>query len=177
MRRVCFSAAMSLDGYIAGPKQEIDWIVTDPDRDFAASTARFDTALIGRKTFDFMRRHGSTTIPSLQLYVISRTLSQSECRDATVSGESEATVRSLKARPGKDIWLFGGGELFRSLLGAGLVDTVELAVIPVLLGGGLPLLPPPGSGARLRLLQHRIYPKTGTVFLEYAVNNSKPVTS
>ena len=71
------------------------------------------------------------------------------------------------------MWLFGGGELFRSLLDLGLVDTIEVGVIPVILGGGIPLLPPPASRARLTLTNHRAYPKTGTVSLEYAVKRAE----
>jgi dihydrofolate reductase len=85
-----------------------------------------------------------------------------------VSSNPKATIDELKVADGKDIWLFGGGELFRSLLALRLVDSVELAVIPVLLGDGLPLLPHPSAQAKLRLTNHRIYPKTGTVSLEYA---------
>src|SRR5437763_435737 len=50
MRRICFSVAMSLDGYIAGPNGEYDWIIMDPDIDFAEMMNRFDTILIGRHT-------------------------------------------------------------------------------------------------------------------------------
>ena len=78
-------------------------------------------------------------------------------------------MRRLREEPGKDIWLFGGGGLFRSLLDAGLVDAVELGVIPVLLGGGIPLLPSPAARASLTLVTQRSYPKTGTVWLEYSV--------
>jgi len=80
------------------------------------------------------------------------------------------TVSDLKAQPGKDIWLFGGGALFRSLLELGLVDAVGVAIIPVLLGGGVPLLPETHERAGLRLVEHQIYEKTGTVTLEYAVS-------
>lgn len=73
----------------------------------------------------------------------------------------------MEARVRRVRWLFGGGELFRSLLELRLVDSVELAVIPVLLGGGLPLLPRAGNKAKLRLVNHRVYPKTGTVALHY----------
>ena len=76
----------------------------------------------------------------------------------------------LKAGSGKDIWLFGGGGLFRSLLELRLVDSVELAVIPVLLGSGLPFLPHLATQATLALKNHRVYPKTGTVSLEYALS-------
>ena len=79
-------------------------------------------------------------------------------------------MADLRRKPGKDIALFGGGELFRSLLAAGLVDELHFNVIPVLLGGGVPMLPPPAGRARLRLKQHRIYEKSGTIGLEYAVD-------
>ena len=85
-----------------------------------------------------------------------------------VAEGAEETVAALSAEPGKDIWLFGGGSLFRSLLDAGLVDTVEVAVMPVLLGEGIPLLPPPARQTKLKLTGHKVY-KTGIVSLEYSV--------
>ena len=87
----------------------------------------------------------------------------------TVERDPAETLASLKKEPGKDIWLFGGGVLFRSLLDLGLVDAVEVAIIPVLLGRGVPLLPPRSGRTTLALKSHRIYPKTGTVSLQYAV--------
>jgi len=75
---------------------------------------------------------------------------------------------ALKQSAGKDIWLFGGGVLFRSLVAAGLVDTVEVAIIPVLLGDGIALLPDPAKRVHLELTSHKVYP-TGILGLEYAV--------
>jgi dihydrofolate reductase len=75
----------------------------------------------------------------------------------------------LRAGPGKDIWLFGGGTLFRSLLDLGLVDTIEVGVIPVLLGGGIPLLPTRSQRTALRLVSSKTYKATGTLALEYVV--------
>ena len=86
-----------------------------------------------------------------------------------MSGDLAARVAALKAQPGKDIWLFGGGELFRNCLALGLVDTVEIAVVPMLLGGGLPLLPAPATRAPLTLTRQQHYPKSGILLLEYAV--------
>ena len=101
---------------------------------------------------------------------LSRTLSQADCPGVTVVSDNlERTVATLKEKPGKDIWLFGGGSLFRSLLDLELVDSVEVAIIPVLLGGGVPLLPDPASRDQLKLSKHKVYPKSGTVALEYAV--------
>src|SRR4051812_26031769 len=172
MRRVIYGCAMSLDGYIAGPNGEYDWIVMDPDIDFAAMTARFDTFLIGRKTFEAMVRMGSdaNSTPGIQNIVFSRTLNPSEHPHVTVSANAARLVGELRAKPGKEIALFGGGELFRSLLAAGLVDGVEGSLIPVLLGGGIPLLPSPAARATLRLRKQRLYEKTGTVGLEYDIN-------
>jgi len=170
MRRVRYSVAMSLDGFIAGPKGEIDWIVMDPDIDFGALFEGFDTMLLGRKTYDASRQQGrGGGMPGMKAYVFSRTLRQSDCPDVTVSATPQETVAALKADCGKDIWLFGGGSLFRSLLDLRLVDTVEVAIIPVLLGSGLPLLPPPTQRATLRLTNHRVYEKTGTTTLAYGV--------
>ena len=86
----------------------------------------------------------------------------------TVASEPEEVLAVIRAEPGKDIWLFGGGELFASLLESGLVDTVEVAVIPVLLGGGIPLLPAATRPTSLKLTGHHVY-STGIVMLEYAV--------
>jgi dihydrofolate reductase len=169
MRNVVYSAAMSLDGYIAGPKGESDWILIDPELDFGAMFARFDTILLGRKTYETTRSGGGGGMPGVRSYVFSRTLQQADARGVTVSNDPMQTITALKAQPGKDIWLFGGGVLFRSLLELGLVDTVGVAIIPVLLGGGVPLLPDTPKRVGLRLIGHQVYEKTGTVTLEYAV--------
>jgi dihydrofolate reductase len=169
MRKVIYGGAMSLDGYIAGPNGEYDWIVMDPAMDFAEFSTRFDTYLIGRKTFEAMRGMGGTSVPGIQNIVFSRTLKQSDHPSVTISADAESVVAELRTRPGKDIALFGGGELFRSLLAAGLVDSIGVSVIPVLLGGGVPLLPPPATRATLRLTKQRLYEKTGTIGLEYDI--------
>ncbi len=175
MRRVRYSVAMSLDGYIAGPNGEADWILMDPDIDFDALFKEFDTILMGRKTYDFTRQQGGGGggMPGIQVYVASRTLRQDDCPGVTVTAGPKETLAALKKAPGKDIWLFGGGSLFRSLLDLGLVDSVEVAVIPVLLGDGVPLLPHPAQSAKLKLTKHRVYEKTGTVSLEYAILSRK----
>jgi len=171
MRRVIYGGAMSLDGYIAGPNGEYDWIVMDPEIDFAALAARFDTYLIGRKTFDMMQRlkDQAPPTPAIRQIVFSRTLRPGDFPDVTIEPAAEPVVARLREEAGKEIAVFGGGELFRSLLAAGLVDAIEVSVIPVLLGGGIPFLPPPSERAALTLRKHRVYAKTGTIGLEYDI--------
>lgn len=168
MSRIRYQVAMSLDGYIAGPKGEADWIVSDPEIDFSALFAQFDTFLMGRRTYAAMAGAGGPGLKG-KAFVFSRSLRPEEHRKVTVVPDvSATTVEPIRAQARKDIWLFGGGDLFRSFLAAGLVDTVEVAIIPVLLGSGLQLLPSPAREAKLNLTGHRIY-ASGIVLLEYAI--------
>jgi dihydrofolate reductase len=171
MRRVRYVVAMSLDGYIAGPNGEADWIIMDPDIDFRALFEEFDTFLLGRRTFEAIGGAAGGGRQGAQTIVFSRTLRQEDCPNLTIVSERlEQALAELRSKPGKDIWLFGGGLLFRSFLEARLVDAVEVSVIPILLGEGIPLLPPKPSSERfkLRLASTRTF-KTGIVSLEYAV--------
>lgn len=173
MPRIRYHVAASLDGYIAGPGGEFDWIVHEPAIDFKALFAEFDTFIVGRRTFELMLRPDAPPRPpGTRTFVFSRTLPDTvPVPTASVVREvTPATVAPIKERAQKDIWLFGGGELFRSFLEAGLVDTVEIAVIPILLGRGLPFLPQTSTRARLLLSNHRIYP-SGIVYLEYACHS------
>src|ERR1041384_6654772 len=98
MRKVVYGGAMSLDGFIAGPHGEYDWIVMDPDIDFAAMSARFDTFLIGRKTFEAMLRMGNgvKTVAGIQNIVFSRPLQASEYPHITVHADAERVVAELR---------------------------------------------------------------------------------
>jgi dihydrofolate reductase len=132
MREIVYSVAMSLDGYVAGPNGEADWIVMDPEIDFGALFARFDTVLMGRRTFEAIQAQGGgPAMPGVQSVVVSRTLSPEDHPGVTViGGDLGPALSRLRAAPGKDIWLFGGRSLFRSLLDLGLVDRVEVGSFP-----------------------------------------------
>lgn len=171
MRRLVYSVAASLDGFIAGPQGEYDWIVQDPAFDFAALWERFDTLLMGRRTYevaikrlDFLHSMGK------KIVVVSTTLEPAMHSGATILAENiPDAVAKLKAEPGKDVWLMGGGALFRGLLDAGLVDAVEVAVSPVLLGSGVPIVPV-GVRHSLHLVESKQLP-SGIVTLSYTARN------
>ena len=169
-RRLRYHVAMSLDGFIAGPNGEFDWIVGDPAIDFGALYKEFDTIVMGRKTYEVMTAQGGDgSIPGIEVVVFSRTLeATSRPGLRIVNDDPRKVVTELKAKRGRDIWLFGGGALFRALLDAKLVDTVEPAVVPVLLGQGIPLLPP-GASTKLVLSDQKILPRSGMVVLAYSI--------
>ena len=171
-KQLRYQVAVSLDGFITDAAGEADWIVHDPGIDFGALYREFDTAIMGRKTYEYGKAHGATgAIPGMDVTVFSRTLPPSAGKGVRiVNDDPRDVVPALKAQSGRDIWLFGGGELFRSLLDAGLVDSVELAVMPVLLGSGTPVLPP-GASAKLILGDTKTLP-SGIVVLSYAVAGS-----
>ncbi len=169
-RRVRYQVAVSLDGFIAGTHGEHDWIVMDPAIDFAALFSEFDTAIMGRKTYEVLTAQGGHgELPGLEVVVFSRTLPPATHPGVRILNDDPGeVVPALKAKEGRDIWLYGGSELFRALLDAGLVDTVELAVVPVLLGSGIPLMPP-GAATKLTLADQKTLPASGIVALAYSI--------
>jgi dihydrofolate reductase len=173
MRRLRYCVASSLDGFIAGPKGEYDWIIHTSDIDFVKIYRQYDTLLMGRLSYDAMRSKGmSPKGMGMKSYVVSTTLKPADHPDVTIiSSDVPEAVAALKANPGskpnKDIWLSGGGALFRCLLDAGAVDAVEVAVYPVLLGGGVRLVPE-GRRAMLRLEECKPLP-SGILMLKYSV--------
>lgn len=172
MRKIRYQVACSLDGYIADTTGTTDWIVKEPEIDFGALFDQFDTLLMGRDTYQELAKDADG-FWGKKVWVFSRTLRQEDHPQVTiVSDDAQARLEHLRSLPGKDIWLFGGGKLFQSLLALGCVDSVEPAIIPVILGAGTPLLPSPAIKRELRLTSHRVYP-SGIVWLEYAVQPSK----
>lgn len=175
MRDLVYSVASSLDGYIAGPNGEFDWIIHDPTIDFAEIFRQFDTAIMGRVCYEEMLRLGrSPKELGMKIYVASTTLNPAKHADVTiVSSDFAHTVSELKRKPGKSIWLFGGGTTFRRLLDSGLVDRVEVSLIPILLGGGVPLVLP-GRRWPLTFKDSRTFP-SGIVSLNYSVATQRQI--
>lgn len=175
MRRVRYNVAASLDGYIATVDGGYDWIPQDSTVDFAALFAKVDTVLLGRHSYQAARQSSETAWPAgSRVFVFSTTLGPEEHPDVTiVKDDAAAVVANLRAEPGDgDVWLFGGGQLFSRLLVAGQVDRVEVTIVPVLLGGGIPLSAPGAPEVQLALEGTRQYP-SGMVTLNYHVRGAR----
>ena len=165
MRKVTYGGAVSLDGFLAGPDGNVDWLHFSKDvRDVMAESWKgVDTVLMGRKTWTASLALGdgdgpkeAEAPPKVRTVVFSRTLKTIERRGVElIAGDAVPFVRDLKGQPGGNIILMGGGELAQSLLGAGLVDEVGLNIHPLLLGTGVPVFRDPGHRVKLTLTECR----------------------
>lgn len=171
MRRLRYSVAATLDGFIADADGGYDWIIMDESIDFAAMFEEFDTFVMGRKTWDVSApTEFGPMFGDKEVIVFSKTLKTPPRTGVRIVNTSPAdTVRELKQKPGKDIWLFGGGPMFRTLVDADLVDTVEVAIMPVLLSQGVPLVTPGARITGMKLDKCETLPKSGIVMLSYSI--------
>ena len=181
MRKVVYSLTNSLDNFIARDDGGADWILMDDElmEEFPRFFEMFDTVLMGRKSYDvaYAQSHtqdtsqGESGFMGMKTYVFSRTMKQNPGGEVElVSEDAGEFIRNLKNGSGKDIWLMGGGELAASLLKENLIDEINLAIQPVLLGSGVPLFPEVDRQIDLRLVECKTY-KNGTVSLTYQVKS------
>lgn len=170
MRKVVAGFAVSLDGYMEGPHGEYDWMYADPDPsyDYGDSARRFDTFLMGRKTYEKLRAFNDPSFQQYHNYVFSRTLKEVEEGFTLVQTDIAAFVQELKSLPGKDIAVYGGADLLASFLNLGLVDEIAMTVIPVMLGEGKPMVGVLNDRVWLRLVETKSY-ANGNVILTYSV--------
>ncbi len=165
MRKVILNLAVSLDGYIEGPKGEYDWCFTDQDYGMTRFLSHIDAIFFGRKSFELVCPMGPNAYPDLTRYVFSRSLKSAEGA-IVISDDVKRNVEKIKRMKGRDIWLFGGAELTNSLLELGVIDELQLSVHPVILGGGKPLFKSSSKRTGLRLVGTKQY-STGLVQMFY----------
>lgn len=170
MRKVILGVAVSLDGYIEGPKGEYDWCFTDQDYGMSDFFKRIDTIVMGRKSYELASSMGgSSPWKGITTYVYSNTLKSIEAKDTRlVSGDLVEETKKLKNTTGKDIWLFGGAQLTTLFINERLVDELWLAVHPILLGAGKPLFHGILGRINLKVLESQTY-NTGLVSTKYAL--------
>jgi dihydrofolate reductase len=135
---VCFIAT-SLDGYIARPGGEIDWLFTDQDYDYTQFYANVDTVVMGRKTYDLCLTSDEYPYPGIPNYVWTRTRRGTDEHATLVSGDNVELLKGLKEKQGKTIWLVGGSALVGEAIKHDLLDELIVSVHPIVLGDGVPL--------------------------------------
>jgi dihydrofolate reductase len=178
-RKIIVYIATSADGYIARPDGDVEWLNRRPrtvDYGMRAFYPTIDTILWGRKTYDwaldYYRKKGITSgmfDTKLQNYVFSRKPPKRAAPGVEfVSEPVKAFAQRLRATPGKQIWMMGGGKLIASFLDAGEIDEFDIHMIPVLIGEGIPLVAPRHRDIPLHLRSSRKYPD-GVVRLRYEV--------
>ena len=168
MRRIIYFLAISLDGFLARSQGEIDWLFTDQDYGFSGFFEEVDTVLLGRKTYEQVLTFGEYPYSTKQNFIFSRAAARF-AHGTTVNQPVGKFAAELKSKPGKDIWLVGGGELAGHFFAAGAVDALVVYVHPILIGRGLALASGLPGDVRLKLEESKSY-DTGLVRLSYHVN-------
>ena len=181
-RKIIAYLAISADGYIARPDGDVEWLNRLPKgNDYGMKTfyAGIDTILWGRGTYDWLLRYyrklGKTTgifDTSRKNYIFS-TKPPKQPADGVefVKGPVKAFAQRLRKRPGKHIWMMGGAGLLASFMDVGEIDEVEMHVIPVFIGKGIPLMTPRHRDVALKLLATKRY-SDGVARLRYAVRRA-----
>lgn len=185
MRKVIFLMHVSLDGFVAGPNGEMDWIVYNDDmaqysHDLHATT---DTAIYGRVTYQMMESYWPTVLDNpdsdprdipharwledATKIVFSKTMKSSDWKNTVIIHDNIAEeINKIKAQPGKDLWLLGSPNLAQAFMQHGLIDEYRINVNPVALGSGKPLFGDADYKLNLKLLEARTF-KGGVVALRY----------
>jgi dihydrofolate reductase len=174
MRKVVLGVGISLDGYIARPDGAVDFLFMPKDYSMGPFFATIDTAIMGRKTYDdALKMGGSFGDSKMKSYVFSHSQPPGERAGVTFVNESPKTfIKNLRKRPGKNIWLMGGGELARDLLKDDVVDELYIGIVPVLIGEGRPLFPSRFPQRKFTLLENKTFSK-GMIALKYARTRKK----
>lgn len=143
MSDVIYMFAMSLDGFIARPDGSVDWLdafPADAEFDFPAFEASVTGLVMGRETYEVVRRQPEWPYARWPVVVATRRPPADLPGDVeTIDGSPADMLARLRRRGAAGrIWMFGGGALARQFMEAGLLDTVEVGIIPVVLGSGIP---------------------------------------
>jgi dihydrofolate reductase len=170
MRKIIYGVGTSLDGYIARLDGSLDFLHLKPSNySMGPFFKTIDVGLMGRKTYEVGMRMSGGKFKShgLRCYIFSRSLPEGE-RDGAifVREEPKSFVQELRKKEGKDIWLAGGGELAREFLKEDLVDDLYLAIVPVLVGEGIPLFAPGFPQREFTLTESKTY-SGGLITLKY----------
>jgi dihydrofolate reductase len=192
MRHLVLFMHISLDGYVAGPNGEMDWInVNEEMFEYAGQRTRgSDTALYGRVTYQMMEAYWPTAADqpnptrhdiehskwynAVEKVVISNTLKDAKRANLKIVRQNIAgEIRQLKQKAGKDILMFGSPTAAHLLMAENLIDDYWLFVNPIILGHGIPLFKGVREKTSLALAESDVFP-SGVVCLHYTYNQEQP---
>lgn len=171
MRKIVAGFAASVDGYIAGIHDEYDWIIIDEKIDFTEEMKRFDTFFFGRRSYEMAKTMFSEPVAGITNFVFSNTLKDVHPNFTLIKENVEEEVKTIKQQQGKDIAVYGGANLFASLLNLQLVDEISVSFIPVLLGAGKSMVDVLTKKIWLEFISSKRY-GNGTLIVKYAVKYS-----
>jgi dihydrofolate reductase len=169
MRKVVLGLGISLDGYIARPDGSVDFLFMPKDYSMGPFFKTIDATVVGRKTYEVgLKMGGSFSDSKMKSYIFSNLLPPGERDGVIFTNDSPSNVvAAIRKKPGKNIWLMGGGELVRAFLKEDLVDELYIGVVPVLIGEGIPLFPGGFPQREFELLENKTFSK-GMIALKYA---------
>jgi len=144
MRKVVLYIATSLDGYIAGVNDSLEWLFRvegEGDNGYSEFYETVDTILMGRKTYEqiLVLEKGKFPYQNKKCYVFSQSITGSDENVEFVHKDIVSFVNELKEQSGKNIWMEGGGELLHFFLKEKLIDEIRVTIAPAIIGKGIPL--------------------------------------
>ncbi|MCC5654548.1 dihydrofolate reductase family protein [Nostoc sp. XA013] len=171
MTKVTLYIAASLDGYIARSDGEIDWLspldIEGEDYGYTAFYESIDAIVLGSNTYEVGLGFDEWPYPEKKSFVFTQRNLQSDREDVVfVSDPVEPALANIEAQGYKNIWLVGGGALINSFLQHSLIDEYIISIIPIILGGGIQLFPPPSPEEKLELINSKQY-STGLLQAHY----------
>ena len=146
MRRIVYYIAMSIDGYISGPENDVSKFIYSGSgvEKYQSDLQHFDTIIMGRNTYEigyqFGLKPGQPAYPQMEHYIFSSTLKFSDQHEKVkVVQPDYSAIDQLKQSNGTDIYLCGGGQFAGWLLDGGYIDELRIKLNPIVLGGGASL--------------------------------------
>ncbi|PUV23919.1 dihydrofolate reductase family protein [Sphingobacterium athyrii] len=174
MRKISIFIAMSLDGYIAKPNDDLSFLnlveKEGEDYGYAEFTDSIDTIIIGRKTYEYVLKNiGSSHYDNgnRDVYVITGTERPNVGRTVFYTGDLTKLIERLKSENGKNIYCDGGAEVINELLKQDLIDEFVISIIPILLGNGTRLFKDGRPEQTLKLITAKAF-ETGLTQLHYS---------